>query len=963
MVVFTTRRETQAMLGRVLAAEGISHGFISGGAAAANQRTIEAFRKERPDIHVIVSTDAGAEGVNLQMANILVNYDLPWNPMVVEQRIGRVQRIGSKFKSVWVANIVHDSSPEQKIVARLMEKLQIIAHTVGDIEAVLEAANDSDGKSLEEQIRNMVVAALCGRDQERAAAMQAESIDQARKLLEEQQEQMNDLLGAMNFPDQADIPMPRLAPVTPSISLEEFVLLALNREGHKVRDDGSGLYKGRDGNNDRVQFTFDSQVLEAHTLPGVFGGNVPQIYQPGKPAFERLVQRWVGQSAVHGEDKRCTASDAATIASRWVGSITGASFLRVQIAEGSASIGGRVLCRSRAFNAVDSYEKIVAVTVDSPLDARQVPFDPVAAVNPKTIFSHLEALIDGCVSGDQDIQKFRHFYEQRLQRELVKTDTGPRREKLVNDLSPSVTAETAAFEYTIRGVRILDVAYQIGGAGEYRTKIAVENGVVKSEPRLEKCELTSSTLPDDCLEICQVTGKRGLRHLMQKSDLGGGYALPDKCVTCALTGRQILETEAEKCCLTGQIASRSALIRSEASGRYVVPNRATACEVTRSTVVDDELVNSIISGKWFRRDEAVLLADGVSAAHRTEAKRCEFSGFYLPLADCIVSSYSGKTMSKGRVAKSALSNRECDTSELEQCGESGLHVLPDELVECAVSGKRILEGLTAVCPETHACASKSLFAECDETKAKVLPSGLAECCITEKRVRKSLLAASAASGRAALARHMCRCEETGAMLLPDESGQSGLSQRKVDKRLLRQCVISGRIGTKSELIKSAISGRWMLPQHAIALPDGQPAGAHETTRCQWTDNYLPISATAVCILCGLPFDKRVLNASGEFAVLREILDGKRSGDSFPDQGYLARTCPELFRGVQGAHFVSSASKKAHVLYGVKSFFGLKRRVFGVVTAGEMSGMKPIGKAMFGKQAGGVWTATEIKEIE
>lgn len=691
-------------------------------------------------------------------------------------------------------------------------------------------------------------------------------------------------------------------------------------------------------------------------------GRVPQLYQPGKPAFERLVQRWIDHSAVHGEDKRCTSREASDIAKRWVSSISGASFVNFKMTEGGGAVGGRVQCRTRAANAVDSYEKILSVTIAAPLDTWAVPLNSTVPVHPKAVFSQLEQLIDACVSSDHDIQQFRQFYEQRLQRELEKTDKGERRDKLVNDLSPSVTAETAAIEYAIQGVRMLDVAYRLGGTSEYQSRIAVENGTVKTEPRRQKCELTSSMVPEDCLESCQVTGKRGLRHLMQKSDLGGGYAVPDKCITCSLTGKRILEHEAETCCLTGTRASHNALVKSAVSGRYVIPKRATVCEVTRATVVDDELVQSRISGKWFRRDEAVVLADGVSVAHRSEAKQCAFSGKFLPPADCVVSSYSGKTMARDRGGKSDLSGRVCDASELKKCGESGLSVLPDELVQCAVSGKWILEGLTAVCPETHACASKTLFVECDETNSKVLPSGLGECCITGKRVRKSLLTVSAASGKAALAGLMCRCDATGALLLPDEVGQSELSKKRVDKRLLRQCAVSGRVGTKSELVKSAISGKWMLPEHATTLSDGQPAGKHETGRCQWTDKYLPISATADCRLCGLKLDKRLLNASGEFAALREILEGKRSGDPFPDPGYLSRTCPDVFRGVHGCNFVSSASKNAHILYGVKTFLGLRRRVFAVVTAGEMSGMKPIGKAMFGKQAGGLWTATEIKDV-
>jgi SNF2 family DNA or RNA helicase len=217
MVVFTTRRETQEMIGQVLEAEGITYGFIRGGQPAENRKTIERFRKSIPDLHVVVSTDAGAEGVNLQAANVLLNYDLPWNPMIVEQRIGRVQRIGSRFKTVSVVNIVHHNSPEQQIVSRLMEKLQIIAHTVGDIEAVLDAAGDAEGATLEQQIREMVIASLRGQDPDRAAQLAEASIDLARKLLEEQQEQMDAMLGAMNDSDQADIPMPSLQQFKPSM--------------------------------------------------------------------------------------------------------------------------------------------------------------------------------------------------------------------------------------------------------------------------------------------------------------------------------------------------------------------------------------------------------------------------------------------------------------------------------------------------------------------------------------------------------------------------------------------------------------------------------------------------------------------------------------------------------------------------------------------------------------------------
>jgi SNF2 family DNA or RNA helicase len=89
LVVFTTRRETQTTIQDFLQSQGLKVGIINGDSGERNQETIARFRETPPGYRVIVSTEAGSEGVNLQVANVLVNYDLPWNPMIVEQRIGR----------------------------------------------------------------------------------------------------------------------------------------------------------------------------------------------------------------------------------------------------------------------------------------------------------------------------------------------------------------------------------------------------------------------------------------------------------------------------------------------------------------------------------------------------------------------------------------------------------------------------------------------------------------------------------------------------------------------------------------------------------------------------------------------------------------------------------------------------------------------------------------------------------
>jgi SNF2 family DNA or RNA helicase len=87
LVVFTGRVETQTSIQAFLEKHDLKVGIINGMSGPRNQETIARFRKHPPDLHVIVSTEAGSEGVNLQVANVLVNYDLPWNPMIVEQAL------------------------------------------------------------------------------------------------------------------------------------------------------------------------------------------------------------------------------------------------------------------------------------------------------------------------------------------------------------------------------------------------------------------------------------------------------------------------------------------------------------------------------------------------------------------------------------------------------------------------------------------------------------------------------------------------------------------------------------------------------------------------------------------------------------------------------------------------------------------------------------------------------------
>ena len=125
---FTEFVPTQQMLKEFLEARGISVVTLNGSMAMEERGTAQdAFRKSH---RVLVSTDAGGEGLNLQFAHVIINYDIPWNPMRLEQRIGRVDRIGQP-KTVQAINFVFEDSVEFRVREVLEQKLSVIFDEFG----------------------------------------------------------------------------------------------------------------------------------------------------------------------------------------------------------------------------------------------------------------------------------------------------------------------------------------------------------------------------------------------------------------------------------------------------------------------------------------------------------------------------------------------------------------------------------------------------------------------------------------------------------------------------------------------------------------------------------------------------------------------------------------------------------------------------------------------------------------
>lgn len=128
LLIFTEFLPTQEMLKQFLEDRGIKCATLNGSMSMDERRVVQ--KTFRESARILISTDAGGEGLNLQFCHIVINYDLPWNPMRIEQRIGRVDRIGQD-KIVRAINFVYENSVEDRVREVLESKLTVILDEIG----------------------------------------------------------------------------------------------------------------------------------------------------------------------------------------------------------------------------------------------------------------------------------------------------------------------------------------------------------------------------------------------------------------------------------------------------------------------------------------------------------------------------------------------------------------------------------------------------------------------------------------------------------------------------------------------------------------------------------------------------------------------------------------------------------------------------------------------------------------
>lgn len=690
LVVFTALRETQTSIQNFLENYGLKVGIINGDSGERNQDTIARFRTNPPQYRVIVSTEAGAEGVNLQVANVLVNFDLPWNPMIVEQRIGRIQRLASEYENVVIYNLTLRNTFEDYIVGRLMEKLQMASHAIGDIEALLQASDateDDADEQFEERLLELVLAALAGKDKKKAAELEVRSIEEAINTLEREKENIEDLLGSGEDAGYVGPRSPKLPPAARSTTVKEFTLEALKNSGAIVVPNPPDLYAvEQNGARQYIRLEESTSANLKSTL-----------YNEGSNAFQRLVEVTISTGLHSLEDMDYDAERTnASLVRDWVQTFGGAP-KNITIEGVNRRFSGTVLVRVRATVLHDSYERLVEIQCSSDehihKDGRPaLRLLAPTITNPAEIGVDLQKVAEAA-SLDEGIAEFSRFYLERREHEVECAGNDQRKSrKLYEEFTPRFEATVVALQGKVQREIAARIQFEIDEAGDYETSVISipSSGELSKLPAFDLCLKSGRRVPKSCLGRCQITGASVLRHLLVKSEVSGREVLPEQTEVCSLSGKRAVQDELSSSDISGQRVITKLLRKSESSGKRAEPEHFSRCSFTNAEVLKAELAVSEISGGMYRTDQGAASELSGKKGHKSEFITC--------------------FETKQRIAK----------QEAEQCEETRMFVRPGVLITCEASGKRVLPSQCGRCAVTNKSVLKRLLVTSSVSQAPVL---------------------------------------------------------------------------------------------------------------------------------------------------------------------------------------------------------------------------------------------------
>ncbi|SCU75070.1 HeliCase, c-terminal:dead/deah box helicase, n-terminal [Cupriavidus necator] len=177
VILFTSFRVTAKYLSERLSSLDIPSMLLWGNMAESKQDLINEFR-DRPDLRLLVATEVASEGVDLQFCRLLINYDLPWNPMRVEQRIGRIDRLGQKAEVIHIWNLFYEQTIDERIFSRLLQRLRVFEQALGEPEAII-------GETIKQLESRLLTSRLTPAQEEEEIQRAAQALENVRRRQDE----------------------------------------------------------------------------------------------------------------------------------------------------------------------------------------------------------------------------------------------------------------------------------------------------------------------------------------------------------------------------------------------------------------------------------------------------------------------------------------------------------------------------------------------------------------------------------------------------------------------------------------------------------------------------------------------------------------------------------------------------------------------------------------------------------
>ena len=244
MIVFTEHRDTLDYLqSRIVGLLGRRERVvvIHGSVRREDRRHRQDLFVNDPEVQVLVATDAAGEGVNLQRANLMVNYDLPWNPNRIEQRFGRIHRIGqTEVCHLW--NLVAHNTREGAVFIRLLDKIEEQRKALGG--QVYDVLGDP---VIDRQLRDLLIEAIRYGDRPDVRARQDQVIDEdigerIRNLVDERALAIGEIGGADIQEIRDDMERAKLRKLQPGF-ISMFVIEALRHFGGRIVEREKGRFE------------------------------------------------------------------------------------------------------------------------------------------------------------------------------------------------------------------------------------------------------------------------------------------------------------------------------------------------------------------------------------------------------------------------------------------------------------------------------------------------------------------------------------------------------------------------------------------------------------------------------------------------------------------------------------------------------------------------------------------------